>query len=308
MLKLATRANFHPRTAHIMEMIIALDSSFREVQFWYKVHLILTNRNGILNLIFLMDKLSRSASVKCRLMKPNGYVASPSMKCIHRSDLSLIWTSSQLITSSSLSSLDWFVQLGGFSTSNVWKRTISGLFWRPKISGIRAALTWVAWPCFDFDLEGRILISESHIGLHIFRGDWDSLTSLPSVFDRRNYNSVWLSWPICFWTNFDPLGRPNSSVVDRAAWRTFWGRFAHCWLSCSGCIDCCWLLIWQNCLGHVNSDSLSAELLKNNKKIWSKGFPTLGFVPGICHILCPLVLACLLHMFLCSICIYYQCV
>ena len=33
LLKLATRAKFHLGTAHMMEMIIALDSSFREVQF-----------------------------------------------------------------------------------------------------------------------------------------------------------------------------------------------------------------------------------------------------------------------------------
>lgn len=93
MLKLATREKFHLRTSQMMEMIIALDSSFREVQFWYKDYLIMTRRNGILNLFSLMHKLSRSTSVKCRLMKPNRCVSSPSTKCINKSDLSLIWTS-----------------------------------------------------------------------------------------------------------------------------------------------------------------------------------------------------------------------
>ena len=50
LLKLATRAKFHLRTAYMMEMIIALDSSFRKVQFWYKDHLILISRSRILNL------------------------------------------------------------------------------------------------------------------------------------------------------------------------------------------------------------------------------------------------------------------
>jgi len=63
-LKLATRAKFQLRTTYMMEMIIALDSSFREVEFWYKDHLILTNKSGILNLFSLMHKLSKLALVK----------------------------------------------------------------------------------------------------------------------------------------------------------------------------------------------------------------------------------------------------
>lgn len=39
---------------------------------------------------------------------------------------------------------------------------------------------------------------------------------------------------------------------------------------------------------------LSAQLLKNIRRI-DQGFPTLGFVPGWHHILCPLLLACLLR-------------
>ena len=90
--KLATKAKFHLRTTHMMEMIISLDSLFREVHFWYKDHLIMTSRNENLNLLFLMHKSSRSTSVKCRLMKPNGCVSSPLVLCMNRRGLFLIWT------------------------------------------------------------------------------------------------------------------------------------------------------------------------------------------------------------------------
>lgn len=50
LLKLATRAKFHLGKSHMMKMIIVLDSSFREVQVWYKYHLIRTSAGEILNL------------------------------------------------------------------------------------------------------------------------------------------------------------------------------------------------------------------------------------------------------------------
>ena len=56
-LKFETRTKLHLRKNRIMDIIIALDSSFREVELWYKYHLILTSRNRILNLFFLMHKL-----------------------------------------------------------------------------------------------------------------------------------------------------------------------------------------------------------------------------------------------------------
>ncbi len=194
-------------------MIIALDSPFREVQFWYKYHLILTSRNGILNLFSLMHKLSRSASVKCRLMKPNRCVSSPSTTCINRSDLSPHLGITHLITYLSLSSLDWFVQLGGsFSLlrmcgkrPNFWDCSLAeflGLF-AGRISGKQTSvdqglfdLCWLRPWGHNFDFGDRI-------HWHRNQGDWDNLTrvdfGVDFKFDCRNYKSVfsllWLGWP-----------------------------------------------------------------------------------------------------------------
>jgi len=120
-LKFATRAKFLLKTTHMTEMIIALDSSFREVQFWYKDHLILTRRNGILNLFSLMHKLSRSTSVKYRLKSPID-VSSLSTKCINRSDLSPHLDITHLIPYLSFTSLEIFWSLTApFNTLSLMK-------------------------------------------------------------------------------------------------------------------------------------------------------------------------------------------
>jgi len=73
-------------TTHFIEMMIALDSYFRQVQEWYKYDLIRKSRSVILNLCPLMWKLIRLASSLFRLKKPNGCVSSPTMKCINTRD------------------------------------------------------------------------------------------------------------------------------------------------------------------------------------------------------------------------------
>ena len=122
MLKFATRAKFHLGTSHLIEMMIALNSSFREDQNRSKDHLIRISRSVILNLCPHMCKLFKSTSAKCRLMEPNGRVSSPTTNYINRSDLTPHLASSSL-THSSLSSSDWFVQLlGSLSLTRVARR------------------------------------------------------------------------------------------------------------------------------------------------------------------------------------------
>ena len=83
-----TRAQFHLGTTHLMEMMIALNSSFREDQNRPKDHQIWTSINVFLNLCEHMCKMSRSTSSSCRLMKPNGHDSSPSTTYINTSSLS----------------------------------------------------------------------------------------------------------------------------------------------------------------------------------------------------------------------------
>ena len=119
-LILATRPKFHLGTTHLMEMMIALNSSFRVDQNWYKDHLIWTSGSVILNLCPLMCKLFRLASPSCRLKKPNGHVSSLTTNCINTSDL-IPHLASSSFTHSSLFSSNWSVQLlGSFSLSHMW--------------------------------------------------------------------------------------------------------------------------------------------------------------------------------------------
>lgn len=98
-----------------------------------------------------MDQLSsRPQSNVCRLMKPTGWVSSPSTNCINKSDPSLIWTSSSHITSS-LSSLVWFVPLEAaslFFARVAGSRVFLGQN-RMKFQSFSAALTNVDLGRFD---------------------------------------------------------------------------------------------------------------------------------------------------------------
>lgn len=165
-------------------------------------------------------------------------VSSPSSKCINWSDLSLIWTSCQPITSSSLSSLDCFVQLGGFSTSQMWKEgRFMDWFWRPKISGIRACIDqrwlgvfdqcWLLFWGWNFDFCRPHSLAQILRWLGTVWPSW----LLGCLVWPQNYSRLWLGWLSWFWVDFNCLGRLHYSAIDWADWRTFWGSFDHHWLS-----------------------------------------------------------------------------
>jgi len=131
-------------------------------------------------------------------------------------------------------------------------------------------------------------------------------------FDYRIYNNIfsllWLVWSIYFGLTLtlledqiyllltELLGGHFGATLTSV---DFWVRVA---------VDYWFVSIVFGQVNLILVLSRSVELLRNDKRICSKGFPTMGIVLGIRHILCPLVLACLLRMFLCSICIHCQCV
>lgn len=202
-----------------MEMIIALNSFFRDDQTWPKDHQIWIRKNMLLKSSPHMCRLSRSATSLCRFMKPNRHVFWSSTTCINKRDLHSHLALHQL-THSSLSSSDWFVHLiGQLIFSHVWQE--AGQNYRAEISEIFCSLTrvWPAltltfWALFDLDFQGEFLFQQAaFIGTRtrIFVAVWPALTT--------GLTFVWLG-----------LTTPNRTVLT-AVWPTK-AELNALWVSC----------------------------------------------------------------------------
>ena len=180
-----------------------------------------------------MDKFSRSASLKCRLMKPNGWVSSPSTNCINMSDPSLTWkftyhTShhiSILLFCSYLWEATYLLHMCGgrlsFSRED-----------RSKFHSVDHRWPRGIWLALSSVFGWELWFSRPHL----LAQKWGSLGQVDQcwlqvdiIFEWKKlqhcFSLLWLGLTKLFWVDFDSPERQNWPIVDQAIWRTFWDSF-----------------------------------------------------------------------------------